>query len=102
VSTALFDLLDEIRIHRPEGAAPRVGRLVSDHRPGQHIVYRLEDGAAADSALSVDGADRYWALIDLGSHLFVQGNVELDPKAARAIAAELVAWADYREGEGAL
>lgn len=101
--STLFDLLDEIATHLPAGTRPRVERLVSDHRPGQHIVFRIEPGEFGhQQGMTVDGADRYWALIDVGSRLCVSGPVEIDPEAARLIAAELVAWADWREGEGAL
>lgn len=101
--TALTALLDEIATHRQQDTAPRVTRLVSEHRPGQHIVYRLEPGEfGSENAITLDGADRYWALLDLGSVLFIQGHVELDPQAARAVASELIAWANWREGEGAI
>lgn len=102
MSTPLFDMLDTIAEHTPAGTHPRVERLVSEHRPGQHIVFRLEPADwGYEYAMSVDGADRYWALIDVGSRLCIPHAVEVDPEAARLIAKELIAWADYREGQAA-
>lgn len=103
MSTRLFDLVDTIAQHTPAGTYPRVARIVSDHRPGQHIVFRLEPGDwGYEYAISVDdGADRYWALIDVGTRLCIPHAVEVDPEAARLIAKELIAWADYRDGTAA-